>query len=293
MRAPSEFRSGKTYRDENFPVASRLIPRRHRDLILAFYEFVRTADDIADHSSLPAQEKLDMLDRMEGDLLGHGDWSREASALRRALAERELAPHHAQDLLKAFRLDAVKHRYADWNDLLNYCRYSAMPVGRFVLDVHGENRATWPASDSICAALQIINHLQDCGDDFRKLDRIYIPADTLEAFGVGGEALGETTASPELRRCLASLARRVEDLLRQGDELPVLVHNTRLALEISVIHMLALRLTRYIAGRDPLRQRTHLGALEVAAISCRAVLKGVSRRIGGRSSLSVSAKRER
>jgi squalene synthase HpnC len=293
MRAPSEFRSGKTYRDENFPVASRLIPRRHRDLILAFYEFVRTADDIADHSSLPAQEKLDLLDRMEEDLLGHGDWSREASALRRALAERELAPHHAQDLLKAFRLDAVKHRYADWNDLLNYCRYSAMPVGRFVLDVHGEDRATWPASDSICSALQIINHLQDCADDFRKLDRIYVPADALDAFGLGGEALGEKTASPELRRCLASLAQRAEDLLRQGDKLPVLVHNTRLALEISVIHMLALRLTRHIAGRDPLRQRMHLGTLEVASISCRAVLKGVSRRIGGRSILPASAKHER
>src|SRR5262249_49592558 len=117
MKAPGAFRSGKTYRDENFPVASRLIPRRHRDLILAFYEFGRTADDIADHPSLRAQEKLDLLDRMEGDLLGFSNWSEEASALRRALAERELAPHHAQDLLKAFRLDVVKHRYADWNDL--------------------------------------------------------------------------------------------------------------------------------------------------------------------------------
>jgi squalene synthase HpnC len=292
MRVPSEFRSGKTYRDENFPVASRLIPRRHRDLILAFYEFVRTADDVADHPSLPAQQKLDLLDRMEEDLLGHGDWSREASALRRALAARELAAHHAQDLLKAFRLDAVKHRYADWNELLNYCRYSAMPVGRFVLDVHGESRSTWPASDSICAALQVINHLQDCADDYRNLDRIYVPHNALEAFGLGDEALGETTASPELRRCLASLAQRAEDLLGQGDELPVLVHDTRLALEISVIHMLALRLTRYIAGRDPLRQRMRLGALEVAATSCRAALKGVSRRIGGRFSLSTSAKHE-
>jgi hydroxysqualene synthase len=290
MRAPGEFRSGKTFRDENFPVASRLIPRRHRDLILAFYEFVRTADDVADHPSLPAQQKLDLLDRMEEDLLGDGDWSREASALRRALAERELAPRHAQDLLKAFRLDAVKHRYADWNDLLDYCRYSAMPVGRFVLDVHGESPSTWPASDCICAALQVINHLQDCADDYRKLDRIYVPQDALDAFGLAPGALGEKTASPELRRCLASLAQRAEGLLRRGDELPVLVHDTRLALEISVIHMLALRLTRYIAGRDPLSQRMHLGALEVAAISCRAALKGVLRRLGGRFSLSASAK---
>jgi len=278
MTDASVFRSGKTHRDENFPVTSWLIHARHRALILAFYEFVRCADDIADHASLSAQQKVELLDRMEADLLGAGDGSPEAATLRRALAERGMPPRHAQDLLKAFRFDATKLRYRDWDDLMGYCAYSAMPVGRFVLDVHGESRATWPASDAICAALQIINHLQDCAADYRNLDRVYIPLDALAACGIGVEALGAAKASPELRRCLARLAERTGALLQQGDALPNLVEDWRLALEISVIQTLAQRLTRILTKRDPLSERVHLGKLGVAGVSLLAVLKGVARR---------------
>jgi len=274
------FRSGKTHRDENFPVASWLVHPRHRALILAFYEFVRCADDLADHASLPAQEKVSLLDRLEQDLLGAGDGNAQAVALRRALAERNMSPQHAQDLLKAFRLDATKLRYRDWEDLMGYCTYSAMPVGRFVLDVHGESRSTWPASDAICAALQIINHLQDCAADYRNLDRVYIPLDALAACGLGVEALGAAKASPELRRCIAGLAGRTAALLQQGDALPSLVADWRLALEISVIQTLAQRLTRILMQRDPLSERVHLGKLDVTGISLLAVLKGVTRRAG-------------
>ena len=82
------------------------------------------------------------------------------------LLERGLSPRHAQDLLAAFKLDVTKLRYRDWDDLISYCELSAMPVGRFVCDVHGESRTVWPANDALCAALQIINHLQDCKDDY-------------------------------------------------------------------------------------------------------------------------------
>ncbi|MGA2566937.1 MAG: squalene synthase HpnC [Pseudolabrys sp.] len=282
------FRSGKTHRDENFPVASWLVHPRHRALILAFYEFVRCADDIADHASLPAQEKVSLLDRLEQDLLGAGDGNAQAAALRRALAERNMSPQHAQDLLKAFRLDATKLRYRDWEDLMGYCAYSAMPVGRFVLDVHGESRSTWPASDAICAALQIINHLQDCAADYRNLDRVYIPLDALAACGLGVEALGAAKASPELRRCIAGLAGRTAALLQPGDALPSLVADWRLALEISVIQMLAQRLTRILMQRDPLSERVHLGKLGVAGISLLAVLKGVTRRAGHHRATSAA-----
>jgi len=280
MTNANDFRSGKGYRDENFPVASWLIHARHRALILAFYEFVRCADDIADHPSLSAQQKVEMLDRMEADLLGASDGSPEAAALRRALAERGMSPRHAQDLLKAFRLDATKLRYRDWDDLMGYCAYSAMPVGRFVLDVHGESHGTWFASDAICAALQIINHLQDCAADYRNLDRVYIPLDALAACGLGVEALGAAKASPELRRCLAGLAERTGVLLQQGAALPNLVEDWRLALEISVIQTLAQHLTRILTRRDPLSERVHLGKLGVACVSLFAVLKGVTRRAG-------------
>jgi squalene synthase HpnC len=280
MTNANEFRSGKTHRDENFPVASWLIHPRHRALILAFYEFVRCADDIADHATLSAEEKVNLLDRLEQDLLGASDGSAQAVALRRALAERNMPPQHAQDLLKAFRLDATTLRYRDWDDLMGYCAYSAMPVGRFVLDVHGESRSTWFTSDTICAALQIINHLQDCAADYRNLDRVYIPLDALAACGIGVEALAAAKASPELRRCLAGLAERTGVLLQQGDALPNLVGDWRLALEISVIQRLAQHLVRILTKRDPLSERVHLRKLGVASVSLFAVLKGVTRRAG-------------
>ena len=282
MMDASDFRTGKGHRDENFPVASWLIAPRHRALILAFYNFVRSADDIADHPSLSAQEKVDWLDRMEADLLGGGGGNNNAAAvaLRKALAERGMSPQHAQDLLKAFRLDATKLRYRDWDDLMGYCAFSAMPVGRFVLDVHGESRGTWPASDAICAALQIINHIQDCAEDYRNLDRVYIPLDALGAHGIDVTALAASKASPQLRACLSGLAQRTEALLRQGDALPSLVQDWRLSLELSVIYTLAQRLTRILMQRDPLSERVHLGKPAVAGISLLAVLKGLTRRAG-------------
>src|ERR1700744_5718465 len=154
MTSANELRSGKTHRDENFPVASWLIQPRHRALILAFYNFVRTADDIADHATLDAAEKLRYLDLLEAELTGKGDSQTEAVTLRNALAERSMPPRHALDLLTAFRMDVSKLRYENWDEVIHYCRYSAMPVGRFVLDVHGESTATWPASDAICAGLR-------------------------------------------------------------------------------------------------------------------------------------------
>ena len=154
MTSAGTLRSGKSHRDENFPVASWLIHPRYRAPILAFYQFVRTADDIADHARLTPGEKLALLDQLEADLDGRTSQNAEGVALRSALAARGLSPRHAKDLLTAFRSDVTKLRYHDWDDLMGYCAYSAMPVGRFVLDVHGESEATWPASDALCAALQ-------------------------------------------------------------------------------------------------------------------------------------------
>jgi len=161
---------------------------------------------MADHARLAAQQKLDLLDQLEAGLLGRHDDIPEAVTLRLALSERGLAPRHAQDLLTAFRMDVTKLRYHDWDDLMHYCSYSAMPVGRFVLDVHGEDRSTWPANDALCAALQIINHLQDCRKDYRELDRVYVPLDALAEHQPGhdgdhdhlqvGEHCGQSRAEP-------------------------------------------------------------------------------------------------
>jgi squalene synthase HpnC len=280
---PEIWRSGKGHRDENFPVASFLIHPRHRKVILAFYNFVRTADDIADHATLAPRQKLALLDRLEAGLTGKDDGDGVAVALRAALAERDLSPRHAQDLLAAFRLDVTKLRYRDWDDLLHYCTYSAMPVGRFVLDVHGESRNTWPANDALCAALQIINHLQDCKDDYRNLDRVYVPLETLSASGASVEALGAEQSSPALLAALHSLAERTEQLLCESDAFSLMIRDRRLSLEVSVINRLAHRLTRILMTRDPLSDRVHLSMPAVAGLTLMGILGGASRRLGRRS----------
>jgi squalene synthase HpnC len=275
-------RSGKGHRDENFPVASWLIHPRHRRTILAFYEFVRTADDIADHATLAPAEKLALIDRLDAALLGVSDEEPVGVALRTELSAHRLSPRHAQDLLTAFRMDVSKQRYRDWDDLIGYCRYSAMPVGRFVLDVHGESRATWPANDALCAALQIINHLQDCGKDYRNLDRVYIPLDALAAAGTTVEALGQTRASPELLACIHALAHRTEGLLGGSRIFPSLISDARLGLEVAVIQRLAEHLAGLLSRRDPLSERVHLRPAGFACRGALAILSGLMQRAGRR-----------
>ena len=282
MTTAGELRSGKGHRDENFPVASWIIHPRHRALILAFYNFVRTADDIADHPTLRAGEKLAYLDLLEAELLGKGDSQMEAVNLRRALAERAMPPRHALDLLTAFRMDVTKLRYQNWDELIHYCRYSAMPVGRFVLDVHGESTSSWGANDALCAALQINNHLQDCGKDFRELNRVYVPLDALQETGASVEALGLAKAPAELLRCLHGLAARNEQLLGESRSFSGEVRDFRLGLEISVIQSFAERIVRLLKVRDPLSERVHLSPIELIAFSLSGVAGETLRRAAGR-----------
>jgi len=263
--ASAELRSGKGSRDENFPVASWLIKPRHRPAILAFYEFVRVADDIADHATLAPAEKLKRLDRLEDSLVNDGGGEPQGVTLRAVLRERGLPPKHAQDLLSAFRQDVTKLRYETWDELVDYCSRSAMPVGRFVLDVHGEQHGTWPANDALCAALQIINHLQDCAVDYRTLNRVYLPLDTLAAHGIGVEALAEAKASPPLLAALRALTERTAALLQQSQSFDAQINDARLALEVSVIQSLATRLIGVLRHRDPLSERVHLGKAETTA----------------------------
>ena len=289
MTSASELRSGKTHRDENFPVASWIIHPRHRALILAFYNFVRTADDIADHATLGERDKLNYLDLLEAELLGQGDSQPEAVNLRAALAQRSMPPRHALDVLIAFRMDVTKLRYENWDEVIHYCRYSAMPVGRFMLDVHGESTSTWAASDALCAGLQINNHLQDCGKDYRDLNRVYLPRDALAAAGASVEALGQKQASAPLLQCLHSLAARTEILLDESKPLSAEVRDFRLGLEISVIQAFADKIVRLLKVRDPLSQTVHLGPAELIAHSLGGLAGGMARRAVGRRPVSKPA----
>jgi farnesyl-diphosphate farnesyltransferase len=178
--------------------------------------------------------------------------------MRQSLLETGLTARHCHDVLRAFRLDAVKLRYRDWDDLMGYCRYSASPVGRQLLDLHGESRSTWPASDALCSALQVLNHLQDCADDFRRLDRVYLPLDDLRAQGLGVEVLNGEAANASLRRVFDGLLDRTVALIDKARLLPPLVASPGLRWESAVIVELAARLLRRLRRGDPLATRVQL-----------------------------------
>lgn len=281
-RAAVDFASGKGHLDENFPVASWLIRRPHRDPILAFYGFARAADDIADNPHASVDEKLAALEAMRATLTGEQDSEPAARRLRNALRERRLSNRHPLDLLEAFRRDVTKLRYRDWADLMDYCRYSAAPVGRLVLDVHGESEATWPESDALCSALQVINHLQDCAQDFRRLDRVYIPLDAFAERGLTPTVLAAPRATEELRQTVHSLAGRCVRLLQDARGLALHVRDGRLALEIAVIHGLAQDLARRLMHRDPLSERVHHRPMEALSLGFAALLGLGTRRLSRR-----------
>ena len=272
--APSAaaFASGKDHRSENFPVAA-LFSRPFRAPVMSYYRFARAADDVSDAAAAPPHEKLAAIASLRATLAGESDAEPTALDLRRTCAERGLDPQHGLDLLEAFRRDVTQLRYESWEALMDYCRVSAMPVGRYVLDVHGEDRAaTWPASDALCAALQVINHLQDCGDDRRDLDRVYIPADALGAEGIGVDALDAPAASPALTRVVHDLVRRTQGLLDQSRPFAAQVRERRLAFDVAAIQRLAEGLCARLLRHDPLSARVHHTKLEMAGLAARAGL---------------------
>jgi squalene synthase HpnC len=278
MDAQSDLASGKGHRDENFPVASFLLKPGHRAPVMAFYRFARAADDISDHEALPTERKLRELALMRAGLDGKPEGAAEALALRAVMAARSLDPVHAHDLLDAFERDVTVTRYADWDDLIGYCRLSAMPVGRYVLDVHGEDRACWPASDALCAALQVINHLQDCAKDYRTLDRVYIPAETFAATGAKIEDLAADRASPTLRAAIVSLVGKTRLLLDRSAGFAATIADRRLAAEVAIIQRLALSLCGRLESRDPLSERVHHRSWEAAMLAAGAAAGSLFRR---------------
>lgn len=261
MQGPLETPSGKGAGDENFQVGSILLPARLRPHVMAFYDFVRAADDVADNPDLSSEAKLARLARFRRALSGPDSLTDDlpkAQALRMSLAATGVTPQHALDLVSAFEQDATKRRYADWADLMGYCRLSASPVGRYLLDLHGEDTALWALSDPLCDALQVLNHLQDCQDDYRKLDRVYLPEAVLAGEGIGVEALDAPAASPAFRLVLDHLLRATDLLLARAADAPRLMRSRRLAAETAVVLEMARHLSRALKRRDPLATRVVL-----------------------------------
>lgn len=226
---------------ENFPVASRLLPKQLRQPIAVIYAFARRADDFADEGSLSNDERIAALEDFSHklNLIKQGQEVDDTTFI--ALAD-VIKQHHLpitlfHDLLTAFKMDVTKARYANFGEVINYCRYSANPVGRLLLHL---NNAATPKnigySDAVCSALQLTNFLQDIVQDFTESDRIYIPQDEMEQFGVTENDIRNKATTPASRKLMAFQIRRTVKLMQAGAPLGKILKG-RMGLELRMTIM--------------------------------------------------------
>ncbi|WP_419796692.1 MAG: squalene/phytoene synthase family protein [Terasakiella sp.] len=231
----------KTANQENFPVASLLLAPNVRQQVMEFYHLARGWDDIADSPTLSSEEK-------------------------HALLPSQWQNPFLNDLLIAFHQDADQNRYENWQDLMNYCRFSANPVGRFLLNVHGESGCE-ALSDSLCSVLQILNHLQDCQKDFQVMNRVYLPQIFLPEGESYENLLSQPNCPPLLRNILNICLDRVDEMLKPAFLLPSQIKNKRLRYQCKVTLLCAVALAGRLRRQDPLARRVELGTLDKILIA--------------------------
>ncbi|MGZ9811624.1 squalene/phytoene synthase family protein [Pseudoroseicyclus sp. H15] len=242
---------------ENFPVASLLLPAALRPAVRAFYDVVRAADDSADDPHLPPDEKTRQLDWMEAGLRGQeqGDERGLHLVLELQKVGRPGAERHALRMVEAFRHEMAAAPCRTWDDLIASCQGTADPVGRFLLELHGEGGAGLEASDALCSALQVLNHLQDLGEDRRALGRVYLPVDWIEEAGGALGDLDGPCLTPALRQAVDRALDQTDELLTRAGTLPGLLRSRRLAAETAAILSLARALNARLRRGDPLARR--------------------------------------
>jgi len=275
VSGPLETPSGKGAGTENFPVGSWLIPKALRPHVATYYRFARAIDDIADNPALAPEEKIARLERF-GAALEAGSTDPElakADHLRRSCQQTGVALRHGLDLISAFKQDAVKLRYESWAELLDYCDRSAAPVGRFLLELHGEDAGLIRYSDALCNALQVINHLQDCGDDYRTLNRVYLPEAWMRVERANVDQLAMPQTSEALRRVINRALERTETLMMDARRLPGAMRHRRLASETAVIVSIADALVKRLRRDDPLATRVVLNKWQLAGVSLRGLAR--------------------
>ena len=226
---------------ENFPVASRLLPKHLRQPIAVIYAFARRADDFADEGNLSNKERMAALTDFSNklDLIEQGKGVEDTTfiALADVIKQHQLPISLFHDLLTAFKMDVTKSRYANFGEVMEYCRYSANPVGRLLLHL---NKATSPQnlgySDAVCSALQLTNFLQDISQDLEESDRIYIPLDEMAQFGVSEEDIRNKLTNPATRKLIEFQIRRTVKLMQSGAPLGKILKG-RMGLELRMTIM--------------------------------------------------------
>jgi len=275
--AEIETPSGKDAAYENFPVGSFLLPPAARPHVAVFYRYARAIDDIADNPELSTDEKICRLDRFAAAVRGEGAGEAYATGtrMRESLLASNVTERHCLDLIDAFKQDATKTRYDDWDDLMHYCIRSAAPVGRYLIDLTGGASDGYASSDALCNALQVINHLQDCKDDYIELGRVYLPMDWMNDAGATVEMLKSDQAATPLRAVIDRCLFATRQLMRDAQPLPGVVANRRLAMESAAIIRIADALIDKLAERDPLVTRVELTKPGYACCILRGAVAGL------------------
>ncbi len=269
---------------ENFPVASRLLPRPLRRPVAVVYAFARRADDVADEGDLTVSARLERLDRERRRLLALGgdgpppDDDPILAALGDVVRRHRLPLDPFLDLLSAFRQDVEKRRYADFDEILDYCRRSANPVGRLVLLLTGHREPSLlPIADALCTALQLINFYQDIGQDLDENDRLYLPLDEMAAHGVTIEDLRRRRSDGPVRDLLARQYARCRRILDRGMPIGWRIPG-RIGLELRLTALGGrLILDRLEKGLENPYRRPRLTPSDWPALSLRALLTPASR----------------
>jgi phytoene synthase len=262
---------------ENFPVASLLLPRALREPVGVIYRFARAADDFADEGNLDAQRRLEQLQGYRVEL--QGIHSRRASAdplftaLARVVHEHDLPLQLFHDLLDAFAQDVVKNRYADFAEVLDYSRRSANPIGRLLLILFKKDTPeNLECSDRICSALQVINFWQDVRIDYETKNRVYLPQDEMQRFGVGEEHLSRHLCDAAFQGLMRFQVERARRMMLEGKPLVDRLEG-RLRMEIAITVQGGLRILEKLeqAGYDMFRHRPVHGWLDWPMLFLRAL----------------------
>ena len=272
-------RTAHAYRDcmriarghyENFPVASILLPRDIRRPVAAIYAFARRADDFADEGTRSDLERLQELNTMSAALdaavAGRPGDDPLFIALADAIARHQLPPQLFHDLLAAFKQDVTKKRYADFGEVIQYCRLSANPIGRLLLHLTGnDDEKNLAYSDGICSALQLINFYQDLSQDYEEMGRIYLPQDEMAKYGVTEDHIRERRSDVAMRQLMQHQYERADRMIRAGAPLGRRLRG-RFGLEIRMIVMGGARIIYRLKQQNDLFSRPRLRARDWGSI---------------------------
>ncbi len=253
----------KQAKDENFPVGMLISPKL-KNIVQTYYQAARDADDAADNPLLSAEQKKAVLDNI-GLAFRQPDTPTEfksAAKLGRLFAAENLDSSLYTDLLTAFRMDAENQPIEIWEQLLNYCNYSAAPVGRFMLAIHNENPSSYLPAATLCAVLQITNHLQDLKKDAVNLRRFYLPHEMMEQHGARYSDIYLSFTKPALREVINETTDKLRMMLQDAEPIFKIVKNIRLKWELGVIFSLTNSMIKKIERRDVLHDNIRLNGFD-------------------------------